>query len=45
MERWVLSWGTHATVIRPIALAERIQKTVAELQERYRKQAGRGKPN
>ena len=41
MERWVLSWGTHATVIRPIALAERIQKTVAELQQRYQKQAER----
>jgi len=41
MERWVLSWGTHATVIRPIALAERIQKTVAELQKRYQKQAER----
>lgn len=48
MERWVLSWGTHATVIRPIGLAERICKTVAELRQRYQKQAARdavGKPN
>ena len=36
MERWVLSWGTHAIVVRPKALAERIQKTSQELVSRYR---------
>ncbi len=34
-ERWVLSWGMHATVVRPHALASRICKTAAGLQERY----------
>jgi predicted DNA-binding transcriptional regulator YafY len=34
-ERWVLSWGTHATVVRPQALAERLSKTAAELHQRY----------
>jgi predicted DNA-binding transcriptional regulator YafY len=34
-ERWVLSWGTHATVVRPRALAIRIYTTAAELQGRY----------
>lgn len=36
VERWVLSWGVHATVIGPAALSERIGKTVAALGERYR---------
>jgi proteasome accessory factor B len=36
MERWVLSWGTHATVVRPQELARRIQQTAAELEKRYR---------
>lgn len=35
MERWVLSWGTHATVVRPRALAERISKTARALSGRY----------
>ena len=35
-ERWVLSWGTHATVVGPQALAERIWRTATELRERYR---------
>jgi predicted DNA-binding transcriptional regulator YafY len=35
-ERWVLSWGSHATVLRPPALAARIRQTAAELQSRYR---------
>jgi proteasome accessory factor B len=35
VERWVLSYGTHATVVRPLMLAERIEQTTAELQQRY----------
>lgn len=35
VERWVLSWGTHATVIAPLALADRIEKVAGELQGRY----------
>ena len=34
-ERWVLSWGKHATVIRPEALAERLRQTAKVLQTRY----------
>lgn len=34
-ERWALSWGTHATVVRPRALATRIHQTASELQARY----------
>jgi proteasome accessory factor B len=34
-ERWVLSWGTHATVVRPQTLASRIYTTAAALRERY----------
>lgn len=35
VERWVLSWAEHATVIRPKALARRIQKAAAGLARRY----------
>jgi proteasome accessory factor B len=35
-ERWVLSWGTHATVVRPQALATRLCSTAVVLQDRYR---------
>ena len=35
-ERWVLSWGTHATVVRPQALATRLFSTAVSLQDRYR---------
>lgn len=35
IERWVLGWGSHATVIRPKALARRIQQTTADLAHRY----------
>jgi len=35
VERWVLSWGTHATVVRPLILATRIEKTAAALREKY----------
>ena len=34
-ERWVLSWGVHATVVRPRALARRIQDIAATLARRY----------
>ena len=34
-ERWVLSWGQHATVIRPEALANRLRETAKVLQTRY----------
>jgi predicted DNA-binding transcriptional regulator YafY len=35
VERWVLSWGTHATVIRPKKLATRLRDITKELAERY----------
>ena len=35
IERWVLSWGTHATVIKPEILANRVGKIAAELACRY----------
>ena len=34
-ERWVLSLGTHATVIRPEKLRERLAKATEELWQRY----------
>lgn len=34
VERWVLSWGTKATVISPPALAERIRNIARELCQR-----------
>jgi predicted DNA-binding transcriptional regulator YafY len=34
-ERWVLSWGTHATVIRPDRLRERLAAVGKELAEKY----------
>jgi predicted DNA-binding transcriptional regulator YafY len=34
-ERWVLSLGTHATVIRPEKLRERLSKATEELWQRY----------
>ena len=37
-ERWVLSWGTHATVVRPVALCQRIHAACVALGERYRDQ-------
>jgi hypothetical protein len=36
MEPWALSWGTHAAVVRPKALAERIRKISEELAHTYR---------
>jgi proteasome accessory factor B len=35
VERWVLSWGTHATVISPTALADRVHTIAATLAQRY----------
>jgi len=35
-ERWVLSWGTHATVVRPQALAARLCNAAVELRDRYK---------
>lgn len=34
-ERWVLGWGTHATVVRPKALAERMRSIAGTLLDRY----------
>jgi proteasome accessory factor B len=38
VERWVLSMGTHATVIRPEALRERLGATAREMVTRYGRQ-------
>jgi predicted DNA-binding transcriptional regulator YafY len=35
IERAVLNWGTHATVVRPAALAERVRTAAAEISARY----------
>jgi predicted DNA-binding transcriptional regulator YafY len=35
IERWVLEWGIHATVIAPLALADRIENIALELRNRY----------
>lgn len=40
IERWVLTWGTHATVVRPKALAERLLKTGEAFVKRYSPEAG-----
>jgi hypothetical protein len=34
IERWVLAWGVHATVVRPKALADRVQKIGQKLARR-----------
>ena len=34
-ERWVLSWGSHATVTAPPALVERMLRTATDLRDRY----------
>ncbi len=36
IERWVLGWGSHATVLRPTALAERIANVAQALSTKYR---------
>ena len=38
-ERWVLSWGQHATVARPQALVDRLLLAADALQSRYRPQS------
>jgi proteasome accessory factor B len=35
IERWILSWGTHATVIDPPASRDRVKKTAKEIFLRY----------
>jgi predicted DNA-binding transcriptional regulator YafY len=35
VEKWVLSMGTHATVIRPEKLRERLMQATEELWQRY----------
>ena len=35
VERWVLSWGEHVTVIRPESLANRILRAACRLVDRY----------
>ncbi len=35
VEKWVMSFGTHATVVRPQVLRERLRKTALEVGERY----------
>jgi len=35
-ERWVLSWGKHATIVRPLALAKRLYDTGKAFESRYR---------
>jgi len=35
IERWVLSWGTHATVIKPDSLAHRVGRIATKLANRY----------
>lgn len=40
VEKWVMGFGTHATVVRPKELAERLRKTGEELASRYRDLAG-----
>jgi predicted DNA-binding transcriptional regulator YafY len=35
-DRWVLSWGTHATVVRPKALVDRLRSAAGTLADRYR---------
>jgi len=36
VERWILSWGTHATVERPERLRETLRKTAESLLAAYR---------
>jgi proteasome accessory factor B len=35
IEQWVLSWGSHATVIRPTALAARVAASAREMVAKY----------
>lgn len=35
IEQWVLSWGTHATIVRPQELADRVAAIASEVAQRY----------
>ena len=35
IERWILSWGTHASVIKPQILAQRVSAICRTLARRY----------
>ena len=37
IERWILSWGTHARALAPAELKEQVRKTVTRLAETYKK--------
>ncbi len=39
VEKWVMGFGTHATVVRPECLAERLGKTGVEFVKKYRNDA------
>jgi predicted DNA-binding transcriptional regulator YafY len=39
VEKWVMGFGTHATVVRPNALRERLRKTAVEIVKRYEEPA------
>lgn len=36
VERWVLNWGIHATVVRPNELVVRVATTAARIEKKYR---------
>ena len=44
IEQYVLSWGTHATVVQPTELRQRVLKTVEELATRYGPGGPGGRP-
>jgi predicted DNA-binding transcriptional regulator YafY len=44
IERWVLTWGSHATVIKPLALMDRLMKTAAEVSAMYKTEPERFPP-
>jgi predicted DNA-binding transcriptional regulator YafY len=35
VEKWVMGFGAHATVVRPNVLRERLRKTAVEVAKRY----------
>jgi proteasome accessory factor B len=35
VERWILSWGSHARVLAPAALQKRVAKTISQLAKTY----------
>ena len=44
VEQWVLSWGIHATVVRPKILADRVQATARGILQRYAESETRQEP-